>query len=496
MNLKNQQGVFRLTAVGAVVVTGLILTVLFLPVRRALVRQIDQSFELEAQLIYSTMSDYLDHSVQLAAQIPSRTQIRREMARYIRGEITYEEHRQYAQPRLTDAVHASDSVVAVTRIDRDREPLAVVGDRLTIPESLQLRTSDAEITGTALRDGSTGVFVVAAPIRDPLEGLLGYDLVGISLASLQQQLSQATRLFDDTTAILSAGDETVASSGPLRSVAPGTEHHDTRFVTAQYRVASQWDLTVMRSETKLYASVNGLLQRMTIAALVFAVALLIVVHRSVAAIHERSRAAELERDLANRRLLLREVHHRIKNDLSIVGSLLSLQRRSSTEQAVEEALSEAEHRVTLVSEVYEQLYQTEDFDRVRIRDVLQKFVTQFQEVTISLSVENLLLGRKVAIPVGIIINELVVNAVKYGQPASGPAEISVHLAREETGVLRILVRDNGPGFPSHTPQDIAGFGLSMVDSLASQYDGEVSIPETESGGSIEILLHNVESSPE
>lgn len=496
MNLKNQRGVFRVTVVVVVVVTGLILTALFLPVRRALVRQIDQGFELEAQLIYNTISGYLDHSVQLASQIPSRTQIRREMARYIRGEITYEEHRQYAQPRLTEAVSASDSIVAVTRVDQNREPLVVVGDRLSIPTSLQLRPSTAEIAGTAVRPGLAGVFVVAAPIRDPQEGLLGYDLVGISLSSLQQQLSRATRLFDDTTAILSEEDQIVATSGPLHSTTREPENRHKRFTVAQYRVASQWDLTVSRPEATLYASVNVLLQRMTIATLVIAVAIIIVVQRSLAAMYERARTAELEHDLANRQLLLREVHHRIKNDLSIVGSLLSLQRRSSTEQAVEAALSEAEHRVTLVSEVYEHLYQTEDFERVRIRDVLQNFVAQFQEATISLSVENLLLDRKVAIPVGIIVNELVVNAVKYGQPASGPAEISVQLAREETGALRISVRDNGPGFPSRDPKDIAGFGLSMVESLASQYDGELFIPETESGGAIGLVLQNVGSSPE
>lgn len=496
VKLENRRGLFRLTAVVVVVVTGLVLTALFLPVRHALVRQIDQRFELEAQLIYNTISSYLDHSVQLASQIPSRTQIRREMARYVQGEVTFEEHRQYAKPRLTEAVNAADSIVAVTRIDQNRVPLVVVGDPIDIPESLRFRPSDAEIAGTVLRSGSIGVFVVAAPIRDPMEGLLGYDLVGISLGSLQQQLSRATRLFDDTTAILSDGDQIVATSGPLRRAAVRAENRDNSLATVQYRVASQWDLTVSRPRETLYAAAERFLLQMAIATVVIAVVILVVVHRSVAAINERARAAELERDIANRRLLLREVHHRIKNDLSIVGSLLSLQRRSSPEQAVQAALSEAEQRVNLVSEIYEQLYHTEDFGRVHIRAVLQEFMKQFHDVDITLSVEDLLLERKVAVPVGIIANELVVNAVKYGHPTTGPAEITVQLERQDTGVLEIVVRDNGPGFPSHDPQEIAGFGLSMVEALTSQYGGEILIPATDDGGAIEIVLRGVESSLE
>ncbi|MFO8043134.1 MAG: sensor histidine kinase, partial [Alkalispirochaeta sp.] len=340
-----------------------------------------------------------------------------------------------------------------------------------------------------------GVFVVAAPIRDPRGGLLGYDLVGISLGSLQQQLSRATRLFDNTAATLSTGDRMVAASGARCPSGGSRDDADKLCATVQYRVASQWNLTVTRPTDTLYASAETFLRQMALATVAIALVILVLVHRSVLVVNERARAAELERDIANRRLLLREVHHRIKNDLSIVGSLLSLHSRSTSDEAVRSALSEAEHRVHVVSEIYEQLYRTEDFGSVHIRNVLQEFMKQFHDVTITLSVEDLLLDRTVAAPVGIIVNELVVNAVKYGHPAAGPPEIAVHLYREERGGLHITVRDNGPGFPSRDPQQLSGFGLSMVEALAAQYDGEIILPETEDGGIIEVVLRSVGSSP-
>lgn len=491
--MNKQTGIYRGAAAVVIVVTVLILMALFLPVRQALVRQIDQRFRLEAQLIHSTITGYLDHSVELASQIPSRTQIRRSMQRYLRGEITSEEHRQFAHPRLTEAIDATDNIVAVTRVDRNREPLVVVGPRLTIPDTLQFHPSSGEIAGAVVRSGSIGVFVVVAPIRDPQAGLLGYDLVGISLGSLQQQISRATRLFEATTTTLSADDEIIATSGPRRPGGQTGQDRDDLMATVQYRVAAQWDLTVTRPTEILYAPADSIVRRMAIGTVVVAAVILLLLHRWVVARAQRTRAAELERDIANRRLLLREVHHRIKNDLSIVGSLLSLQGSNSSQPAVQAALGEAEHRVNVVSEIYDQLYQTEDFGQVHIQAVLQEFMKQFHDVQIDLSVEDLLLDRKVAVPVGIIVNELVVNAVKYGQPATGSAEISVQLNHHDTGAIRIVVRDNGPGFSSHDPQEISGFGLSMVAALAAQYDGELAIPETEAGGAVELILRNVET---
>lgn len=469
-----------------------------MPVRQALLREIDQRFQLEAQLIHSTITGYLEHSVDLASQIPSRSEIRRQMLRYVWGEISQEDYRQFAEPRLTEAVRASDGIIAVTRVDRNRVPLVVVGAPLRVPESLQFHPGSGEIVGTVMHTDSSAAYIVTVPIRDPVGGLLGYDLVGFSLAALRDQLSRATRLFDATSATLSVDGETIARAGPRQLDDTRGDQDDAggHLATVRYRLASQWELAVARPRRLLYAPAETFLQRMAIVIVIVSAAVLVIVHRSLAAVHERARTAELERDVANRRILLQEVHHRIKNDLSMVGSLLSLQSRSSSEQAVQAALSEAEHRVTIVSQIYDQLYQTEEFGRVRIREVLREFMRQFRGESITLSAQDLLLPRKVAVPVGIIVNELVVNAIKYGRPVSGEAEIAVDLNMDDAGALHISVRDNGPGFSSHDPAELSGFGLSMVETLGSQFDGELTIPVTESGGAIEIVLRNVERTSE
>ncbi|MFW5694876.1 MAG: sensor histidine kinase [Alkalispirochaeta sp.] len=490
MKFENRYAALRVAGIVVIAVTVLTLSALFIPVRRALVREIDQRFQLEAQLIHSTITAHLEHSMELASQIPSRTQIRREMQRYVSGEISADAYQQFAEPRLADAMRAADGIVAVTRVDRSRMPLAVVGDPLHRLESLQFLPGSAAIAGSVAHTDSVSAYVVTAPIRDPIGRLLGFDLVGISLVPLQAQLSRATRLFDATSARLSTGDEVIARAGP--GSAEAIDRDAERYAVVEYRVASQWNLTVARSRDSLYAPAETFLRQMALGVIAIAAALLVVVYRSVTALRHRVHTEELEREVSTRRVLLREVHHRIKNDLSIVGSLLSLQQRTSTEPAVRAALSEAEHRVAIVSEIYNQLYRTEDVGQVRIREVLEAFAAQFRDVTIELHVEDLLLDRKVAVPVGIIVNELVVNAVKYGRPSSEAAKIAVEVAMDNHDALHISVRDNGPGFPSHDPAELSGFGLSMVDTLGSQFDGTVTIPKTESGGAIEVVLHQVE----
>ena len=206
------------------------------------------------------------------------------------------------------------------------------------------------------------------------------------------------------------------------------------------------------------------------------------------------RTAELRRALEGRQLLLREVHHRIKNDLAMVSSLLALRREESGDDAVRSALSEADSRVRVMSHLYDELYRAEDFSTVRIKPILDGFLQQYADLDITAAIEDVAVDRKLAAPVGIIINELVVNAVKYGHEPGRAPQISVRLSRHSHTTLAITVTDSGPGISTTAGATTSGFGLSMVQAFAEQFHGSVSIPTTGEGGVVHVTLSTVDPS--
>jgi PAS domain S-box-containing protein len=179
--------------------------------------------------------------------------------------------------------------------------------------------------------------------------------------------------------------------------------------------------------------------------------------------------------------LVREIDHRVQNNLQIVSSLLNLQSRHATEPAVKEILAECNRRVQSMSLVHEKLYRTGNVSAINFRDYLQSLASfvmaaherQSSDVELRLDLDPVTLDIDTAMPCGLIVNELLANSLKHAFPPSpgrnGHDEIFVGMKSRTNGMVEIIVRDNGTGYPEL--QGDGGpktLGIRLVRILANQ----------------------------
>jgi PAS domain S-box-containing protein len=193
----------------------------------------------------------------------------------------------------------------------------------------------------------------------------------------------------------------------------------------------------------------------------------------------------LERALAEKETLLKEVYHRVKNNLQVVQSLMNLQARGLRDTATRDAFSEMAQRVRAMALAHEQLYQTENLSAVclqdYVRDLLQQMATAnapaHGKVAVTAAVDPIDVGVDVAIPIGLLLTELVGNAFKHAFPQGQPGRIEVSVVREATG-FRLSVADDGVGFAEPVGRgDTRSIGLQLAASLARQLGGELDFRE-------------------
>jgi PAS domain S-box-containing protein len=186
----------------------------------------------------------------------------------------------------------------------------------------------------------------------------------------------------------------------------------------------------------------------------------------------------LRTSLADRETLLREIHHRVKNSLEVIDSLLQLQARAEPDRRLRAALGDTSNRVHAIAEVHHLLHGSTDLASVSLRSYAEKLAASLLEIfgdrsdRLDISVEgpDLHLEIQRAIPAGLILNELLSNALKHAYP--GPRAGTVVVALRVDGPdLEICVRDSGVGLPDPLPGD--SLGLQLVRVLAQQLGGRV-----------------------
>lgn len=196
----------------------------------------------------------------------------------------------------------------------------------------------------------------------------------------------------------------------------------------------------------------------------------------------RIRAENEIRSLLNEKeLLLREVHHRIKNNMITISSLLSLQARGMEEDRTTEALTEAQGRIRGMMMIYDRLYRSKDFRRVSaagyLGDLIRDIVAVSGEstrITIEEKIEEREMDSKILFPLGIIVNELLSNAYKYAFPDGRRGTISISLRQLDDGTMELVFRDDGVGMREPSgPGESKGFGLNLVAMLTRQIKGQM-----------------------
>jgi two-component sensor histidine kinase/CHASE3 domain sensor protein len=218
----------------------------------------------------------------------------------------------------------------------------------------------------------------------------------------------------------------------------------------------------------------------------------------------RERAGrEIDRSLMEKELLLKEIHHRVKNNLQIIISLMSLQSAETGDPGERERIARMEGRIRSMAMIHEQLYNATDLSAIDMAEYTGSLATKisqaycFDQKNIRLVLETspVLLKIDAAIPCGLILNECITNAVKHAFDPGQPGEIRISLRREGDCVL-MAVSDNGKGLPGRF--DIAtarSLGFQLIAALTDQLRGELRLT-TGQGTTIEIVAPLARGGPE
>ena len=188
---------------------------------------------------------------------------------------------------------------------------------------------------------------------------------------------------------------------------------------------------------------------------------------------DRTRA--LETAVRDKDVLLREIHHRVKNNLQVISSLLNLQSMGSANAAVRSALSDSRDRIQSLALVHDQLYRARNAATIELDRYLRELVSSIERTqmlaTVRVHVETspCTLPLDQAVPCGLIVNELITNAVKHAFPAGRSGNIVVTATRETDESLRLTVHDDGVGLPADFAlESSSGLGMTIVETLSKQ----------------------------
>jgi len=202
---------------------------------------------------------------------------------------------------------------------------------------------------------------------------------------------------------------------------------------------------------------------------------------------------KIESLLKEKELMMKEVHHRIKNNMTIVSSVLGLQLNSSSNPEVIFSLRDAVGRINNQSLLYYRLYRSANFSELNVKEyfssLIQEILDSFgrKEISLELDIDSFLMSSSNIQPVGMIINELITNSMKYAFVGKKDGIISVSIKKNDKIIL--TVKDNGVGMPEDLTG--SGFGFTLIEALVEQLMGSMEIKRN-NGTQITIIIPKLE----
>ncbi|MFO1371765.1 MAG: PAS domain S-box protein [Candidatus Competibacteraceae bacterium] len=202
-------------------------------------------------------------------------------------------------------------------------------------------------------------------------------------------------------------------------------------------------------------------------------------------ITDRKRAEEqLRATLREKEILLREINHRVKNNLLVAASLLEFQKDHATDPLAIKMLDDSHNRIRSMALIHEKLSRAQALDHIRLDDYLEALVghlaiahhTAGQQIRVHTELAPLTIGVDTVTPCGLIVNELIANAFEHAFPEKRDGDIWISARRNDAGQIEIAVRDNGVGFPPDLEPGLGGsLGLQLVTLLTRQLEGELAV---------------------
>ncbi len=195
---------------------------------------------------------------------------------------------------------------------------------------------------------------------------------------------------------------------------------------------------------------------------------------------------QIKESLHEKELLLKEIHHRVKNNMQIISSLLNLQKLSVEDNCAREKMDESINRIHAMALVHESLYKSDNLSKINIREYITSLSDQLfgifgisnEKIVMKTDIdEDLMLDINSAIPFGLIINELILNSFKHAFPGLDSGEIFINIKKEES-MMAINYSDNGKGLPeSFNLDSLESLGFTLVTNLVKQLKGNFKINE-------------------
>ena len=205
---------------------------------------------------------------------------------------------------------------------------------------------------------------------------------------------------------------------------------------------------------------------------------------------ERERAEEqIRASLQEKEVLLKEIHHRVKNNLQVISSLLNLQSGCSNDPQVFEMFRDSQNRVRSMALIHEKLYRSENLAQVDFGDYIRDLTAHLFRsqnahagaISLNVQADNIFLDIDVAVPCGLIMNELASNSLKHAFPNGRSGQMLIAMESAPDHQVTLTVRDNGIGFPAEVNfRETESLGLQLVNILVEQLDGTIEL-DTEQG---------------
>jgi two-component sensor histidine kinase len=214
----------------------------------------------------------------------------------------------------------------------------------------------------------------------------------------------------------------------------------------------------------------------------------------------RKRAEEkIKKSLEEKEVLLREIHHRVKNNMQIVSSLLRLQSQNIEDSKYKDMFIDSQNRINSMALIHEKLYQSESIAQINFKEYIEGIVSNIFEsyciksnIKIDINVENIPITIDYAVPCGLIINELVTNSLKYAFPDGRNGKIQILLKSIDTNMIQLSISDDGIGIAKDLDiRKTKSLGLHLVTALAEgQLHGKILL-NRESGTEFRIIFRHV-----
>jgi two-component sensor histidine kinase len=192
---------------------------------------------------------------------------------------------------------------------------------------------------------------------------------------------------------------------------------------------------------------------------------------------------QLQQLLDDKELLMREIHHRVKNNLQIVMSLLNTQSSFLESGTALTAIRQSQQRIHSISLIHQKLYQSNSFTRIEMSGYIHELIDYLkdsfnvdQRISFVTQLDVVYLDVTQAVPLGLLLNEAISNALKYAFPNDRTGDITVTLQRKVSDQYTLSISDNGIGWPpGFDPQDVKSLGMSLMKGLSKQLNGNLEI---------------------